>query len=71
MSYSLPEAEGQPTVEEVKAYLRNAIESFKSDPADSDFQRGFLDAMVATYADLFLTQEKRRRVANHEISLFD
>lgn len=29
------------TIEQVKAYVQNAIESFHRDPADSDFQKGY------------------------------
>lgn len=34
------------TIDDVRAYLQNAIESFNGDPADSDYQHGYLGALI-------------------------
>lgn len=37
-----------PTHEEIIAYLKSSIEQFDDDPADTDFQRGYLSALKET-----------------------
>lgn len=46
-------------VNKVRDYINRAIGSFVDDPADNDFQRGFLAAMEAIHHDLFLTEDGR------------
>jgi len=35
----------------ISTFLMNAIESFFSDPPDSEFQRGYLSALINVYAE--------------------
>ena len=56
--FNLPEIPGQPTIDEVRNYLINGIESFTTDPADTAFQRGYETALRAIYEDLFMTADE-------------
>ena len=47
------------TSDEVKKYVQYVIETFDSDPAVSEFQRGYLMAMQSVLEDCFMTQEER------------
>ena len=51
------------TTQEVRDYLDRAIGSFLGDPADSDFQRGYLAALETVRDDLFRTQAERAAIA--------
>jgi len=43
-------------VDDVKAYLESVIKSYDDDPADDDYQQGYLEAMRDVY-NAFFTQD--------------
>ena len=48
------------TVALIKQYVEDGIKAFVGDPADDEFQRGFMAAFRSMYEDLFMTPEERR-----------
>ena len=50
------------TVTSIRGYLEKAIEGFKADPADSNFNDGYLACLQSLFEDWFLTQEQRREI---------
>ena len=49
------------TLDEARDYVRKSIEGFERDPADSEFQRGYLAALMAVWTEA-LKQSKPHAV---------
>ena len=46
--------------DDVKTYLEQALASFNGDPPDTEFLRGYEDALRVVHEDLFMTTEERK-----------
>jgi hypothetical protein len=48
-----------PDHNKLKSYLIEALEGFNADPPDTEFQRGYLGALLALFEDLCMTGNER------------